>query len=268
VLNLAVNARDAMPDGGTIELATANAEIGEERSPDLEELTPGSWVALSVRDTGHGMDAETLARVFEPFFTTKEVGQGTGLGLSTVYGIVKQTGGHVTVRSAPGEGAAFTIYLPRATEAEARTEASRVAPRAAGGPETILVVEDERAVRSLVKEILETNGYSVLEAGNADEALRAAQAYAGTIDLLLSDVVMPGMSGPSLAVQLRAMRPSIEVLFMSGYAEEPLELRGIVEKGAGFLAKPFTLAALTRKVREVLDAKAGRRPGAVPAEED
>jgi CheY-like chemotaxis protein len=215
------------------------------------------------------MDAETLSRVFEPFFTTKEVGQGTGLGLSTVYGIVKQSGGHVTVRSAPGEGAAFTVYLPRTTDAEARAEASREGqPRAAGGPETILVVEDERAVRSLVKEILETNGYSVLEAGNADEALRAVQAYEGTIDLLLSDVVMPGMSGPSLAVQLRAMRPSIAVLFMSGYAEEPVELRGIVEKGAGFLAKPFTLAALTRKVREVLDAKAGPRPGAAPAEED
>ncbi len=268
VLNLAVNARDAMPDGGTIELATANVEIGEERPPDLEELTPGSWVALSVRDTGHGMDAATLARVFEPFFTTKEVGQGTGLGLSTVYGIVKQSGGHVTARSAPGEGALFTVYLPRTTEAEARAEASRESrPRAAGGPETILVVEDERAVRSLVREILETNGYSVLEAGNADEALRAVQAYAGKIDLLLSDVVMPGMSGPSLAVKLRAMRPSIAVLFMSGYAEEPVELRGIVEKGAGFLAKPFTLAALTRKVREVLDARAGRRPGAAPAEE-
>ncbi|MEP6958376.1 MAG: PAS domain S-box protein [Nitrospirota bacterium] len=253
IMNLVVNARDAMPKGGRLTIETRNVTIGTGARLDAVGVEPGSYVLLAVRDTGHGMDAETRSHLFEPFFTTKEKGKGTGLGLSTVYGIVKQSGGSIVVESAPGRGATFRIYFPR-VEQEAKEAAGGVeAIDPAHGRETILLVEDEPSVRGLVHETLRVHGYTVLEARHGIEALLASTKYVGPIHLLLTDVVMPQMSGPEVAEKLLVVRPGIKVLYMSGYPDHPIFDQGGVTRETGFLPKPFSPQVLAQKVREVLD---------------
>jgi PAS domain S-box-containing protein len=253
LMNLVVNARDAMPTGGKLLIETTNTELTEQYSELHQAVVPGSYVMLAVSDTGIGMDAETKARIFEPFFTTKEKGQGTGLGLSTVYGIVKQSEGYVWVYSEPGRGTTFKLYFPRVGEPAA---ALRPPPETATltGTETILLAEDDEMVRPLAKGLLEKLGYTVLEAENAAQALKVASAHRGAIHLLVSDVVMPGASGRELARRLAATRPDTRVLYVSGYTDDAIVHHGMLEPGLHFLQKPFTPAALARKVREVLDA--------------
>ncbi len=257
IVNLALNARDAMPRGGKLTIATANAELGPEYADAHVGATPGSYVLLAVSDTGAGMDADTVAHLFEPFFTTKEVGKGTGLGLATVYGIVKQSEGYIAVYSEPGEGTSFKIYLPRVTSgamaAPAPPSPGPPAPSSLRGTETVLVVEDEEAVRSLSRRALEAGGYTVLAAAGGPDAVRLTERYGGPIHLLLTDVVMPGMSGRELAQQLAQRRPGLRVLYMSGYPGDAIVHRGALDPGTAFLQKPFMPEDLTRKVREVLD---------------
>jgi PAS domain S-box-containing protein len=253
IMNLVVNARDAMPTGGKLLIETDNADLTEQYAELHQPVTPGRYVMLAVSDTGTGMTAETRARIFEPFFTTKEKGRGTGLGLSTVYGIVKQSGGYIWVYSEPGRGTTFKIYLPR-VDAPAEPVA---APREAGtlaGTETILLAEDDAMLRPLTKGLLERLGYTVLEAENAHQALAATRAHGGPIHLLVADVVMPGPSGRDLARRLTESRPDTKVLYVSGYTDDAIVQHGMLEPGLNFLQKPFTPAALARKVREVLDA--------------
>ena len=252
IMNLAVNARDAMPRGGTLSITTENVEIDETFSGRHMGAEPGSYVLLAVNDTGRGMDRETLARAFEPFFTTKPVGEGTGLGLATVYGIVQQTGGHIWAYSEPGHGSSFKVYLPRVWEDVPVREEEPAQP-ATGGSETILLVEDEEIVRSLVREMLETVGYRVLEAPDGPAALELAAECGEPIDALVSDVVMPGLSGQELAAQLTAERPSLGVLFTSGYNEEAITNHGVLSPGSAFLEKPFSAEQLAKKLRGVLD---------------
>jgi CheY-like chemotaxis protein len=256
LLNLAVNSRDAMPCGGRLTISTANIEVGEGAAARLGRLEPGAYVTLTVRDTGTGMSSEVQERIFEPFFTTKEQGKGTGLGLSTVYGIVKQVGGHILVTSAEGAGSVFTIYLP-ATDLE-REPVSPAAPAVPvrGAAETILLVEDEQLVRNLTREILVRNGYAVLEAADGLEALGAAGSYDGPIHLMVTDVVMPRMSGRELVEQILPLRPEMRVLYVSGYSEEAIAHQGQLTPGIELLPKPFTPGVLTAKIREILD----RRP--------
>ncbi|MCL5884099.1 MAG: ATP-binding protein [Deltaproteobacteria bacterium] len=256
VMNLAVNSRDAMPAGGALVVETANAVIPEPHVHEGGEMPAGSYVLLSVSDTGSGMDAETRARIFEPFFTTKESGKGTGLGLATVYGIVKQSKGYIWVYSEPGKGTTFRIYLPRADEPAERTAPVRIAA-ARGGSETVLAVEDDAALRKLVREILDSAGYTVLEARDPAEALDIASGHPGPIHLLLADVVLPGMNGRELAGRLRSVRPGLRVLYMSGYTADVLGVHGVLEEGTFFLSKPFTRDMLLEKARRVLDAEAG-----------
>jgi PAS domain S-box-containing protein len=254
IMNLAVNACDAMPGGGTLTIATANVELGAGHEQEQGPETPGCYVMLTVSDTGMGMTATTQSHIFEPFFTTKERGKGTGLGLSTVYGIVKQSEGYVWLESEPGRGTTFRVYLPRV---DAPVEASAPAPvRAAslGGDETILVVEDQEPVRRLTRKVLETQGYAVLAAADGPEALRMAERHPGTIHILVTDVVMPGMSGREVGRRLAAGRPEMRVLYLSGYADDSIVRHGVVEPGLAFLQKPFTPETLSRRVREVLDA--------------
>jgi len=252
IMNLVVNARDAMPNGGRLTVETRNVTIEDEVRLDAVGVAPGSYVLLAVRDNGHGMDAETRSHLFEPFFTTKEKGKGTGLGLSTVYGIVKQSGGSITVESAPGRGTTFRIYFPRVEqEALGLTGAGDVVGQVRGR-ETILLVEDEPAVRGLVHETLRLHGYTVLEARHGIEALLTSAKYGGPIHLLLTDVVMPQMSGPEVAEKLLSVRPEIKVLYMSGYPDHPVFDRGNVSRETGFLPKPFSPHGLVQKVREVL----------------
>ena len=251
IMNLVVNAKDAMPNGGKIVIRTDNANLDESYRREHTFIKPGPYVMISVRDTGHGMDRDTQARIFEPFFTTKEQGKGTGLGLSTVYGIIKQSGGYVFVQSEVGRGTVFTIYLPRVdepSEVHGATPASSVT--AGGGSETVLLVEDEESVRQLVRETLELRGYRVLEAENGQAALTLTQSHERKIDLVITDVVMPGMSGHELVQQLLKVRPEVKVLYLSGYTEDAFA-EGITDNKA-FLQKPFTLQSLSRKVREVL----------------
>jgi PAS domain S-box-containing protein len=253
IANLGVNARDAMPDGGILTIATANVSGAGVGAPD-DGLPPGGpLVALMVSDTGTGMDQHVLAHLFEPFFTTKELGRGTGLGLATVYGIVRQSGGQIQVASRPREGSTFTVYFPRA-EPVARP-AAPAAPSAdpvPRGSETVLVVEDEEAVRHLVCRVLRGKGYRVLEAPHAEAAMVIASATVEAIHLLLTDIVMPGLGGPALAAQLASERPALRVLFITGYAPEAVERRGHLADAGGLLEKPFTADQLARKVREVL----------------
>jgi len=252
-MNLAVNSRDAMPKGGKLTIETANVDL-DERGADLRPgLRPGRYVLLAVSDTGCGMDEATKARIFEPFFTTKEMGKGTGLGLAVVYGIVKQSGGFIYAYSEPGRGTSFKIYLPR-VEATVHREKSEASPsRSPGGTETVLVVEDEEPVRELTRLTLQMNGYKVLEAGHGTEALRVAEQHPGPIHLLVTDVVMPQMGGPEVAERLTAVRPGLRVLFLSGYTDDAVIRHGLLGSGVAFLQKPFSVDALTRKVREVLD---------------
>jgi two-component system cell cycle sensor histidine kinase/response regulator CckA len=253
LMNLAVNARDAMPTGGTLTITTANAEVGEGATARWPQVQPGSYVTLSVRDTGIGMSRDVQERIFEPFFTTKAPGQGTGLGLSTVYGIVTQIGGHIVVSSRPGAGSTFTIYLPtHAAEAD-YLPPPPLRPAVRGGAETVLLVEDEELVRQLTREILRRNGYRVLEACDGVEALGVLRTHAGPIDLLLTDVVMPRMSGHELVELARPLRPGMRILYVSGYSEEAIARQGQLTEGIELLSKPFTPGILTAKIRQLLD---------------
>jgi len=253
IMNLAVNARDAMPRGGKLTIETANAELDEAYAREHVTVRAGPAVMIAVSDTGTGMDSETLGHIFEPFFTTKEVGKGTGLGLATVYGIVKQSGGHVWVYSEPGRGTAFKIYLPRVTEAVEGVGAA-AAPATVQGTETLLVVENEAPLRELTRRMLEAKGYTVLTAATPTDALALVERHAGPIHLAVNDVILPGMDGPELARRLDKARPGLRVLFVSGYANEAIVHQGVLDPGVAYLPKPFTAEALARKVREVLDA--------------
>jgi PAS domain S-box-containing protein len=251
LMNLVVNAKDAMPGGGKLTIETQTTVIDESHRRGPQFIRPGRYVMLSVSDTGMGMDKETQSRIFEPFFTTKEKGKGTGLGLSTVYGIVKQSGGYVMVQSEKGQGTAFHIYLPQ-VEGAAEKQSAAVPDAALGGNETILLVEDEESVRQLVRDTLTAKGYNVLEADGGEAGLAAAAQYAGAIDLIITDVVMPGIGGRELVQQLAQSRPAAKVLYLSGYTEDAIVSDGSIEKGTAFLQKPFSLQSLSRKVREVL----------------
>ena len=254
VMNLVVNARDAMPQGGRLMIETADVELDESYARGHAVVQPGPYVLLAVSDTGCGMDKETQARVFEPFFTTKGKDKGTGLGLATAYGIVKQSGGYIWVYSEPGQGATFKIYLPR-VEKEAEPLEPHVGPPALRkGSETILLVEDDEKVRNLLRTILAGNGYTVLEASNGIAALEKYEHHQEGIQLLLTDAVMPEMSGRELAGRLIARNLDLKVLFCSGYTDDAIVRHGILEEGIPFLQKPFTPNTLLRKVREVLDA--------------
>ena len=254
VLNLIVNARDAMPDGGKLWIESRNVELESGMTSDQASIKPGPYVMLSVRDTGVGISAETLPHIFEPFYTTKESSRGTGLGLSTVYGIVKQSGGHISVTSELGKGTTFSVYLPRLEEAPQQPQKVEwVESATSGGGETILLVEDEPAVRELARTVLSEQGYKVIEAQNSEDAVRLAGRHRSEIHLLLSDVVMPGMSGRDLAKHLTALHPYLRVLYMSGYTHNVIAENGTLEEGLSFLQKPFTPRALMLRVRETLD---------------
>ena len=254
IMNLVVNAKDAMPDGGRILIQTSEADPDTARR-EHSLIEPGTYILLSVSDTGAGMDRETQSRIFEPFFTTKEKGKGTGLGLSTVYGIVKQGGGYIFAQSEPGCGTTFRIYLPRVADPADSPRVDKHAQAAAGGSETVLLVEDEESVRELVRETLKTRGYTVIEASDGIAGMRVSEEYQGNLEILITDVVMPGMSGRELAKRVAAARPNIRVLYLSGYTEDAIIHEGALEPGTGFLQKPFTLQVLARKVREVLQGE-------------
>ncbi len=255
IMNLAVNARDAMPHGGKLILQARNLAASEEWIHLHPKMPDGSYVLLCVEDTGVGMDKETCQHAFEPFFTTKEKGKGTGLGLSMVYGIVRQHRGWVWVRSEPGEGTSFQICLPRMSAEEGIAAEAAAPPRMEGGNETILLVEDQGELRNLASKVLKFNGYRVLEASSGEEALEVQARHSGAIQLLLTDVIMPGITGKELAGKLHPVRPEMKVLFMSGYTEDVIAHHGVLEEGVAFLAKPFTPKMLAAKVREVLGAR-------------
>jgi CheY-like chemotaxis protein len=252
-MNLVVNARDAMPQGGRLTIESANVQLDEDYARQHSPLMPGPYVLLAVSDTGIGMDAETRGRIFEPFFTTKEVGKGTGLGLSTVYGVVAQSNGHIWVYSELGHGTTFKIYLPRTREAYNVEQPSADSAPLLRGTETILLVEDEEALRELTYNLLSDSGYTVLKAEHPDVAIKIAREHSGTIDLLLTDVVMPGMSGPALAENLAPIRPEMKVICMSGYTG--FAHRRLLDPEKPLLAKPFTREALLRKLRQILDSE-------------
>jgi PAS domain S-box-containing protein len=251
VLNLAINARDVMPDGGVLTLGTEQVEIGLADAEATPELEPGSYSMLTISDTGSGMDETTKANLFEPFFTTKKQGKGTGLGLATVYGIIRQSNGCIYVDSEPGKGTSFSIYLPAVREPV--TQHQSFSKPVAGGDETILVVEDEAGVRSLAASTLRRNGYTVLEAGSGEEAITICEQHPGEIDLLLTDVVMPGIGGRQLAEFAFLLKPGIQVLYMSGYTDDTVLRHGVLRAEPAFLQKPFALDAMLHKVRELLD---------------
>jgi CheY-like chemotaxis protein len=254
IMNLAVNARDAMPNGGRLTIAIEDAELDEDAAARIGGIPSGAYAILSVSDTGIGMEDETRVRVFEPFFTTKPPGEGTGLGLSMAYGIVQQHGGTITVESAPGRGAAFRIFLPRVDDAPPEAPLGDRFGEIGRGSETLLLVEDEAHVRDLVAQMLRASGYTVLTAPDAVAALELSRRHPGPLHLLLTDVVMPEMSGPELAQRLQAMRPTTKILYMSGYTDEALGRHGVLERGTFLLLKPFRIGTLWQKVREVLDA--------------
>ncbi len=255
IMNLAINARDAMPEGGTLTIETGNATLDQAYAAEHVSVIPGEYVMLAVSDTGCGMDHDTQARIFEPFFTTKPPGRGTGLGLSTVYGIVKQSGGNIWLYSEVGKGTTFKVYLPAIEAAPEPAGKPAAAEPSVRGGGTVLVVEDDDQLRRLAHRALAAQGYLVLEADRGATALDLAKRHKGAIDLLLTDVVMPDTNGRKLADALRATRPGLRVLFMSGYPDGAIGKHGILEHGVAYLAKPFTTEAITRKVREVLEAR-------------
>jgi two-component system, cell cycle sensor histidine kinase and response regulator CckA len=257
IMNLAVNARDAMPQGGRLTIETRNVLLDDEYARKHIAVTPGPFVMLAVSDSGSGIDSETQSRIFEPFFTTKEVGKGTGLGLSTVYGIVKQSGGNIWVHSEVGLGTTFTIYLPRTDENLQTYKRESRNERGLRGTETVLIAEDEEVVRKLACQVLRMQGYQLLEAADGNEALLISQTHLAPIDLLITDVIMPGMSGAELANRLTGLRPESKVLLMSGYTDSAIVHLEVLDGGANFIQKPFSPEALAIKVREVLDAKQG-----------
>jgi two-component system, cell cycle sensor histidine kinase and response regulator CckA len=255
IMNLVLNARDAMPQGGMLTIETSNAELDHSYTGQHRGSQAGAYVQLTVRDTGIGMDAETKRRVFEPFFTTKEVGKGTGLGLSVVYGIIKQSGGYIEVTSESQSGSVFTVYLPRLSSAIALSHPPTPERRLVTGRESILVVEDEQAVRTLISSMLREQGYDVIEASDGDEALRKAEEAPSPIQLLITDLVMPRLGGSELTQRLRSQRPHVKVLYMSGYSDDMLLRQEGLPVGADFLQKPFTPEVLSCKVRQVLDKR-------------
>ncbi len=261
IVNLAVNARDAMPDGGTLRIATRSERLTEALSTEMAEIPPGSYTILSVSDSGCGISPRDLPHIFEPFFTTKAQGKGTGLGLATVFGIVSQSGGHVLVASRPDEGTTFDLFFPSTTK-DLPVEAIPEPPVAVGGQETILLVEDEEAVRSLVAQVLSRKGYDVISTPDPREALARSRSREAPIHLLITDVVMPGMGGRELAQQLTRERPGLRVLFISGYAGPDNPQAAFLDAGQEFLAKPFSPRGLARKVRQILDISAEECPGA------
>ncbi|OFW01639.1 MAG: hypothetical protein A3H94_06105 [Acidobacteria bacterium RIFCSPLOWO2_02_FULL_60_20] len=257
LMNLAVNARDAMPQGGRLTIETANVELDEAYASKHATVLPGSYVMLAVSDNGIGMDKETQSHMFEPFFTTKEQGKGTGLGLATVYGIIKQSGGYIWIYSEPSQGTTFKIYLPRFEAGLRAIEPEPPSSSVVKAEETVLVVEDEGALRELACEFLERSGYAVLGAGNGAAAMEISKRHQGPIHLLMTDAIMPGMSGRELALQMQGLRPDIRVLYVSGYTDDVVLRNGLLEPGTAFLQKPFTKDSLTQKVRAVLDGKRG-----------
>ncbi len=256
IMNLAVNARDAMPTGGTLVIETANAEFSSGRGADGAEIRPGRYVALTVSDTGCGIPDEIREHIYEPFFTTKKAGQGTGLGLATLYGIVRQSGGHVSFESQVGRGTTFRILLPAVGDASSFTEKTAASNDPPGGQETILLVEDEDGVRGMTRLLLQRLGYEDLEAANAEEALAAFRTSPKPVELLLTDVVMPGLSGRAIAEQLRALDSRLRVVFMSGYTDDAVVRHGVEQDEVHFLAKPYTATALANTVRAAIDRSA------------
>jgi CheY-like chemotaxis protein len=253
IMNLAVNARDAMPNGGKLTVTTANTTLDKNHLKNFPDMDAGDYVMLAIADTGTGMSEEVKAHLFEPFFTTKPSGQGTGLGLATCFGIVKQNTGHINVQSELGSGTTFKIYFPQVQSALEPIRVRNQPTKVAGGNETVLLVEDEPVVRELAVATLREKGYTVVEAVNGEEGLRLARQHDGKIDLVLTDVVMPVMGGKEMADAIRTSHPDTKVLFTSGYTEDALGHHGVLRPGILFLPKPYLTATLARKVREVLD---------------
>jgi CheY-like chemotaxis protein len=249
-----------MPEGGKLTIETSNVVLDEDYASTHQSVVPGFYTLLAVSDTGCGMDSETQSRIFEPFFTTKNPGKGTGLGLSMVYGIVKQSGGSIWAYSEPNQGSTFKIYLPALQDEQEPDENEGLPEQLAQGSETVLVVEDESAVRSFTSMVLKRSGYQVIEASDGEEALSLSRGHGGEIQLLVTDMVMPGMGGRQVAEALEPLRPAMRVLYVSGYTEHAIAKRGSLGSDLPFLQKPFTMEALLRKVRQVLDAPAESKP--------